>query len=439
MRIKAFRGYRPGRDKIAMVASRPYDVLTTAEARLEAAGNPYSFLNIVKPEIGFPPGADPYSPAIYRAAAANFRALINDGTFVRDEHECLYIYEMSRDKRLKTGIVAAAAVEDYINGSIRKHEQTRPDKETDRANHIRTTMLNAEPVMFAYRYDGEIDDLVEAIKTSQPEYDITDADEVQHRFWIVDKPETVAALVLAFSRVPATYVADGHHRTAAAAVVSRELNEQGARDGAGPGHNYFLAVHFPDNQLEILDYNRLVADLNGLDKEIFLQELETSFSVEKTGGRPVGPDQHNETGMYLAGDWYRLIVRPASMMPPMSGRPWASVSCRTWSCNRSWIFTTRGLIAVSTLSAARAAWGNCRTGWTVARWRLPLPSARYPYRNSWISPIQAGSCRPRPPGSNRNCAAAWSCTACRTDPVLPLFPRKQEFRTSAVPAYAGIR
>lgn len=315
MRIKAFRGYRPGRDKIAKVASRPYDVLTTAEARQEAAGNPYSFLNVVKPEIGFPPDADPYGSAVYRAAATNFQALIDNGTFVRDEHESLYIYEMCRDRRTKTGIVAAAAVEDYVNGSIRTHEQTRPDKETDRVNHIRTTMLNAEPVMFAYRYDRNIDDLVETVRTSEPQYDFIDADEVRHRFWIVDKPETVAALILAFSRVPATYVADGHHRTAAAAVVSRKLNEQGARDGADPGHNYFLAVHFPDNQLEILDYNRLVADLNGLEKEKFLQELETSFSVEKTGNRPVRPVQHNETGMYLAGDWYRLIVRSGKYDP----------------------------------------------------------------------------------------------------------------------------
>ena len=310
MRIKAFRGYRPGKDKIHKVASRPYDVLTTEEARLEAAGNPYSFLNVVKPEIGFPPGADPYSPTIYRAAAANFQALTGNGTFVRDEHESLYIYEMCRAKRTKTGIVAAAAVEDYINGSIRKHEQTRPDKEADRVTHIRTTMLHAEPVMFAYRYDREIDDLVETVRTAQPEYDFIDADEVQHRFWIVDKPETVAALIRAFSRVPATYVADGHHRTAAAAVVSRELSKPGARDGADPGHNYFLAVHFPDSQLEILDYNRLVADLNGLEAGMFVQELESSFLVERTGSQPVRPKQRNETGMYLAGNWYRLVARP---------------------------------------------------------------------------------------------------------------------------------
>ena len=310
MQIKAFRGYRPGKDKIHKVASRPYDVLTTAEARQEAAGNPYSFLNIVKPEIGFPPGADPYSPEIYRAAAVNFQSLINDGTFTRDEHECLYIYEMCRDKRPKTGIVAAAAVEDYLDGSIRKHEQTRVDKETDRAKHIRTTMLNVEPVMFAYRYDREIDDLVETVKTSQPEYDFDDVDGVRHRFWMVDKPGTVAAIIRAFSRIPATYVADGHHRSAAAAIVSRELNRQDGYNGAGAGHNYFLAVHFPGNQLEILDYNRLVAELNGLDAGMFVRELESSFLVERTGSQPVRPKRHVETGMYLAGNWYRLVVKP---------------------------------------------------------------------------------------------------------------------------------
>ena len=308
MRIKAFRGYRPGKDKIGRVASRPYDVLTTVEARQEAAGNPSSFLHIVKPEIGFPSGANPYSPQIYRAAAANFQALIDNGTFVRDEQECLYVYEMVSDKQPRTGVVAAAAVEDYLDGNIRKHEQTRVDKETDRARHIRATMLNVEPVMFAYRYDKDVDSLVKSVKTAPPEYDFLDDDGVRHRFWIVDKPETVAAIIQAFSRVPATYVADGHHRTAAAAIVSRELNQQDRHNGAGPGHNYFLAVHFPDNQLEILDYNRLVADLNGLDTDKFLQELERSFLVTKAGSRPVRPKQRNELGMYLAGNWYHLAI-----------------------------------------------------------------------------------------------------------------------------------
>lgn len=310
MRIKAFKGYRPGKDKVASVASRPYDVLTTEEAREEAAGNPCSFLNIVKPEIGFPEGTNPDDPEVYRAAAANFQALIDNGTFIRDTHECLYIYDMCRDKRSRTGIVAAAAVEDYLDGSIRKHEQTRPDKQADRANHIRTTMLNAEPVMFAYRYDRKLDDLATTVKSARPEYDFTDIDGVRHRFWIIDNPETVTAIISAFAAVPATYVADGHHRTAAAAAVSRELNGQRRDHRNEPGHNYFLAVHFPDNQLEILDYNRLVADLNGLDTDEYLQKLASSFIVERVGSRPVRPERHSETGMYLAGAWYRLAVQP---------------------------------------------------------------------------------------------------------------------------------
>ena len=307
MRIKAFKGYRPVGNKIDKVASRPYDVLSSAEAREEAAGNPFSFLNIVKPEITFPAGTDPYSPDIYRAAAANFQALLDNGIFVRDKQECLYLYELRAGERPRTGIVAAAAVEDYLAGRIRKHELTRLDKEADRANHIRTTMMNMEPVMFTYRYDRKIDELVKTAKTARPEYDFIDVDGVGHRFWVVDETETIAAIVDAFACVPATYVADGHHRTAAAAIVSQELNRL---DGADAGHNYFLAVHFPDNQLEILDYNRLVADLNGLDTDTFLNRLAASFTIEKAGSRPVRPTQPAETGMYLAGDWYRLVVRP---------------------------------------------------------------------------------------------------------------------------------
>ena len=315
MQIKAFKGYRPPRDKIDKVASRPYDVLTTAEARKEAAGNPYSFLNIVKPEITFPEGTDPNGPDVYHAAATNFQALIDNGTFVRDEHECLYIYELSADGKPRTGIVAAAAVEDYLAGRIRKHELTRFDKEADRAHHIRTTMLNVEPVMFAYRHDRKIDDLVNSVKSAQPEYEFIDVDSVQHRFWIIEEPETVAAIIRAFAGIPATYVADGHHRTAAAAIVSEELDREGRHSGAGPGHDYFLAVHFPDNELEILDYNRLVADLNGLEPDEFLRELAPVFVVERTGNRPVRPKQRGETGMYLAGAWYRLNARPGTYNP----------------------------------------------------------------------------------------------------------------------------
>ena len=315
MQIKAFRGYRPCRDRIARVASRPYDVLTTAEARQEAAGNSYSFLNVTKPEITFPEGTDPDSPDIYRAAAANFQALIDNGTFVRDEHECLYIYELSADGKPRTGIVAAAAVEDYLAGRIRKHELTRFDKEADRAQHIRTTLLNVEPVMFAYRHDRRIDGLVNSVKSAQPEYEFVDVDSVQHRFWIVEEPETLEAMIRAFAGIPATYVADGHHRTAAAAIVSRELDREGRHNGAGPGHNYFLAAHFPDNELEILDYNRLVADLNGLEPDEFLRELAPLFAVDRMGNQPVRPKQRGVTGMYLAGTWYRLSARSGTYDP----------------------------------------------------------------------------------------------------------------------------
>ena len=315
MQIKAFRGYRPGRHRVARVASRPYDVLTTAEARIEAAGNPYSFLNIVKPEITFPEGTEPDGPDIYRAAAVNFQALVDNGTFVRDEHECLYIYELSAGGKPRTGIVAAAAVEDYLAGRIRKHELTRFDKESDRAHHIRATMLNVEPVMFAYRYDSGIDGLVNSIKSAHPEYEFVDTDSVQHRFWIVEEPETVEAIIRAFAGIQATYVADGHHRSAAAAIVSRELDREGRHNGAGPGHNYFLAVHFPDNELEILDYNRLVADLNGLEPDEFLRELAPLFVVDRMGNQPVRPKQRGVTGMYLAGTWYRLSARSGTYDP----------------------------------------------------------------------------------------------------------------------------
>lgn len=315
MQIKAFRGYRPGRNRVARVASRPYDVLTTEEAREEAAGNPYSFLNIVKPEIGYPVGTEPGNPDIYRTAAANFQALIDNGTFVRDEQECLYIYELSAGRRPRTGIVAAAAVEDYLDGRIRKHELTRFDKEADRADHIRTTMLNVEPVMFAYRHDRSIKNLVNSIKSAQPEYEFVDEDSVQHRFWTVVEPGTIEAIIHAFAAIPATYVADGHHRTAAAAIVSQELDREGRNNGAGRGHNYFLAVHFPDTELEILDYNRLVADLNGFEPDEFLRELGPSFVVERAGSRPVRPKQRGVTGMYLAGRWYRLSARPGAYNP----------------------------------------------------------------------------------------------------------------------------
>lgn len=309
MRIKAFRGYRPHQARVAGIVSPPYDVLSSAEARAAAAGNPYSFLRVAKPEIAFPPDTAPDDAAVYRAAATQFRDWLRDGTFFRDPDECLYVYELVNDGRPKTGVVAAAAVQDYLDGRIKKHELTRHDKEQERARHIRATRLNAEPVMFAYRHDPAIDALVAGVKEAQPEYDFIAKDRVLHRLWVIDDPGAVAAVIAAFADVSAAYVADGHHRSAAAAVVGRDLRTERGPGGADAASDYFLSVYFPDRQLEILDYNRLVADLGDMDAAAFLRALAAAFTVENTGAHAVKPGRHRELGMYLAGEWRRLTVR----------------------------------------------------------------------------------------------------------------------------------
>ena len=265
-----------------------------------------------------PEDADPYGPAVYQAAADNFRALTDGGAFFQDSQACLYLYELTGNGHSMTGVVAAASVRDYQEERIKKHELTRPDKQTDRVNHIRATMLNTESVMLAYRARPEVDELAQAVQSARPEYDFSDDDGVRHRLWVIRDEATIVALVAAFDKIPVAYVADGHHRSAAAAVVSRTLNRtrrsgadaaDTATAAAAPAHDYFLATLFPDNQLRILDYNRVVADLNGLDEATLLRELGASFAIEKTGQRGVRPTQPQETGMYLAGDWFRLTLR----------------------------------------------------------------------------------------------------------------------------------
>ena len=216
MRIRPFKGFRPVADKAKAVASRPYDVLNSEEAIDEAKGNPFSFLNVVKPEITLPPDTDHYSPAVYEAGRKNFQQLVRDGVFIQDNEECIYIYELVMDGRSQNGIVACASVDDYMEGHIKKHELTRPDKELDRMNHVRVSMMNAEPVFFAYPANKSLDETVEAIKQKQPVYSFVADDNIQHKFWVVANPHQIQTIVSAFERMPATYVADGHHRTAAA-------------------------------------------------------------------------------------------------------------------------------------------------------------------------------------------------------------------------------
>lgn len=281
MKIKPFKGFRPVEEKVKAVASRPYDVLNSEEALEEAKGNPWSFLNVVKPEITLPPETDHYSMAVYEAGRNNFNKLVKDGVFIQDKEECLYIYELIMDGRSQNGIVACASVEDYMEGRIKKHELTRPDKETDRKNHVRVSMMHAEPVFFAYPADKTLDQLVEGIKQTKPVYSFVADDNIVHRFWVVSDADQIQRIVTAFEKMPATYVADGHHRTAAAALVGNDLKKENPNHNGTESYNYFLAVHFPDNQLAILDYNRVVKDLNGHSPQAFLNGLASSFVVEK--------------------------------------------------------------------------------------------------------------------------------------------------------------
>ena len=312
MKIKAFRGLRPRPDEVKLVASRPYDVLDSDEARQEAQGNPLSFLNVVKPEITLAADIDPHDESVYQAGKANFLRMQAEGIFSRDDQDCLYIYELTMNGHSQTGIVACAWVEDYMQERIKKHELTRPDKEEDRKKHIRTSMLNAEPVFFAYKAVAELDRIVAGIKEAGPVYDFCADDGIGHRFWVVDDQRVINDIVEAFARIPATYVADGHHRTAAAALVGHDLSLENPGHTGTEEYNFFLAVHFPHDQLQIIDYNRVVRDLNGHSPEAFIEQLTASFTLEKRGKAQAKPAQLHEFGMYLDGAWYALRAKPGT-------------------------------------------------------------------------------------------------------------------------------
>ncbi|MEL6632650.1 MAG: DUF1015 family protein [Bacteroidota bacterium] len=307
--IKPFKGLRPKAQDAASVASRPYDVLNTAEAKAEAEGLPNSFLHVVKPEIDFPSDHDPYAPAIYQKGKDNFQRMVDEGIFSEDDTECLYIYRLEMGHVKQSGIVAAASVQDYFDDVIKKHELTRPVKEEDRKNHVRVSQMNYEPVFFAYPNVSELDAVVTKIEQGTPAYDFTLDDGVRHVLWKVADTATIEQITTLFAeKVPATYVADGHHRTAAAALVGREIAEANPNHTGNEKYNYFLAVHFPDNQLEIIDYNRVVKDLNGHSEEDFLKALENSFQVEEAEGL-YKPQMLHELSMYMNGKWYVLNAK----------------------------------------------------------------------------------------------------------------------------------
>jgi uncharacterized protein (DUF1015 family) len=305
--VKPFRGYRPVKELVSRIVSRPYDVLSSDEAREEARGNEYSFLHVVKPEIDLPADTDHYAPIVYETGRKNLLKLIKDKIFIRDEKPCYYVYAQTMWGKTQYGLVACASVDDYLNNTIKKHELTRPDKEEDRKNHIRITNFNAEPVFFAYPDNKTIDSIVERTVAKKPEYSFTLNDGVGHALWVISKDNDIATIEKSFRNdVKYTYVADGHHRTAAAAHVGIERREANNKQKGNEEYNYFLAVHFPASQLTIIDYNRLVKDLNGLSESEFLKKLKQSFEIKRMGTDPYKPASIHEFSMYLKKSWYRL-------------------------------------------------------------------------------------------------------------------------------------
>ncbi len=310
MQIKPFRGIRPPKNLVEQVSSRPYDVLNSEEARREAEGNPMSLYHIIKPEINFAEGTDEHDPKVYESALEHFKAFRKNGWLVQDEAEKYYVYAQTMNGHTQYGLVVAAWVEDYMEGRIKKHELTRKDKEEDRMKHVRTLNANLEPVFFAYPHREDIDRIVSSVVQGEPEYDFVAAPEgFRHTFWVINDAATIAQITAIFREIPAMYIADGHHRSAAAALVGNEKKLQNPHHTGKEEYNYFLAVCFPDNQLNVIDYNRVVKDLNGLNEAEFLNALETDFVVEKKGKEIYKPQHLHNFSLYLGGEWYSLTAK----------------------------------------------------------------------------------------------------------------------------------
>lgn len=306
--VKPFRGVRPPRQFVTEVASRPYDVLNSEEARAEAAGNPKSLYHIIKPEIDFEPGTDEHDLRVYDKAVENFNAFQERGWLVQDEKEHYYIYAQTMDGRTQYGIVIAAYVDDYMKGRIKKHELTRKDKEEDRMKHVRCTNANVEPVFFAFPDNPVLEQIIKEVAATEPEYDFTAPDGFGHTFWIV--PERYNhAITEAFAHIPALYIADGHHRTAAAALVGNEKAQANPEHTGEEEYNYFMAVAFPASHLRIIDYNRVIRDLAGLSPAEFLERLQFKFQVHDMGAEIYYPARLHNFSLYLDGRWYSLTAR----------------------------------------------------------------------------------------------------------------------------------
>ena len=310
-RVKPFKGLRPPRELVEQVESRPYDVLDSDEARAEAGNNEKSLYHIIKPEIDFPVGTSEYDARVYERAAENFAKFQREGWLVQDADDHYYVYAQTMNGHTQYGIVVGAAVDDYMNGVILKHELTRRDKEEDRMKHVRVCDANIEPVFLAYPDDDVLDAVVARYTLQEPEYDfIAPVDGFRHQFWIIDKEEDITAVTERFALMPQLYIADGHHRTAAAALVGAEKAKANPAHTGTEEYNYLMAVCFPASQLTILDYNRVVKDLNGHSPAEFLALLEKDFVVSPQGTEPYRPARLHEFSLYLKGEWYSLMLKP---------------------------------------------------------------------------------------------------------------------------------
>lgn len=308
-KVKPFRGLRPPKDLAEQVESRPYDVLDSEEARAEAGNNEKSLYHIIKPEINFPEGTSEYDPRVYDSAAEQFEKFQKNGWLLQDEQENYYLYAQTMNGKTQYGIVLCAHVDDYMNGNIKKHELTRRDKEDDRMKHVRITNANIEPVFLAFRHNDVLAELIKKYAAQEPVYHFkAPVDGFIHQFWVIDNKEDQDAITEEFAKMDSLYIADGHHRSAAAARVGAE---KGEKEGRGE-HDYYMAVCFPAEQLTILDYNRVVKDLNGLSEEDFLKALEKNFTVACKGEENYRPQKMHEFSLYVGGKWYSLEAKPGT-------------------------------------------------------------------------------------------------------------------------------
>jgi uncharacterized protein (DUF1015 family) len=308
--IKAFRGIRPAKDKAHRVASKPYDVLNSAEARIEAEGNPYSFYHVVKAEIDLPENVDIHSMEVYEKGRDNFNQMIADGVLFQDDKDTYYIYRQIMGEWEQYGLLAASSTEDYFNDVIKKHEFTRPEKEQDRINHFKTVNAHTGPVFITYPDVADMNTLVEEIVKAEPEYDFVADDEVKHTLWVVNDEKTIAEITKIFAeQVPFTYIADGHHRAASSAKIGKEIADANPNHTGKEEYNFFLTVLFPSSQMNIIDYNRVVKDLNGNSKEEFLAKLKEVMDVEELGSEIYKPASLHEFSMYLDKVWYKLTAK----------------------------------------------------------------------------------------------------------------------------------